>query len=105
MAAIAERVASGGFKQYKCNFCIYMYKPREVSGSINIHPGGEVMCDLYLFLLICIFSSCFLKNIHNLCHEKQAVYFERSETSSNLGSGRVKPLALCSPSLVGCFRV
>lgn len=57
------------------------------------------------FLLICIFSLCFLKNIHNLCHEKQAVCFERNETSSNSGSGRVKSLALSSPSLVGYFRV
>lgn len=42
-------------------FCIYMYKPREVSGSINIHVGGEVMCDLYLLFAYLYFLFMFLK--------------------------------------------
>lgn len=42
-------------------FCIYMYKPREVSGSINIHLGGEVMCDLYLLFAYLYFLFMFLK--------------------------------------------
>lgn len=38
-----------------------MYKPREASGSVNIHLGGEVMCDLYLLFAYLYFLFMFLK--------------------------------------------
>lgn len=91
-----------------------MYKPREVSESVNIHLGDGVVEDLYLLFAYLYFLFMFLKNIHYLCCEKQAVCFERNETSSQLvevlGSERVRSesagaLALPSLCLVGYLGV